>query len=133
MSSPNDTLVMRDRRRRLRFPLNTELRYRIAGRENVANGTGEVENISSRGLAFRSDVPLYPGLRLNVSMAWPARLDECMLRLAFEGVILRVSGGLAVVTIERPHFRTAGKSSATAREEIAAMASSIEVLCTSSV
>jgi hypothetical protein len=133
MSSPYGTLVTRDRRRRLRFPLNTDLRYRISGRENMANGTGQVENISSRGLAFRSDVPLYPGLRLNVSMAWPAKLDECMLRLAFEGVVLRVHGGVAVVTIERPHFRTAGKSSASAREEIAAMANSIGALCSPNV
>jgi hypothetical protein len=38
-----------------------------------------------------------------------------------------------VVSIERPHFRTAGKSTASAREEIAAMASSIGVLCTPNV
>ena len=133
MSSPPGSPIMKERRRRLRFPMKTDLRYQISGREKTANGTGQAENISSRGLAFRSDVPLYPGLRLNVSMAWPAKLDETMLRLAFEGVVLRVSGGLAVVSIERPHFRTAGKSTASAREEIAAMASSIEVLCTPNV
>jgi hypothetical protein len=70
-------------------------------------------------------VPLKPGMRLSISMAWPAKLDECMLRLAFEGVVRRADGGLVVVSIERPEFRTAGKSTAAARAEIAAVASCI--------
>jgi hypothetical protein len=49
-----------------------------------------------------------------------------MLRLAFDGEVLRVRDGLVVVTIERPEFRTAGKS--TASEKIAAMASGIQAL-----
>jgi hypothetical protein len=61
-------------------------------------------------------------------MAWPARLDECMLRLAFEGIVLAVRGSLVVVTIERPNFRTAGKGTAAAREEIVVMAGKIGAL-----
>ena len=127
------TLSTTDRRRRLRFPLDTDLRYQLAGHRSTCavSGTGRVENISSRGLAFRPDGPLEPGLRLNVSMAWPAKLDECMLRLAFEGVVLAVRGGLVVVTIERPNFRTAGRSTAAAREEIAETAGRIGALLAS--
>src|ERR1035438_10372873 len=67
--------------------------------------------------------------RLSVSMAWPARLDnQCMLRLGFEGVVLRTHGSLVVLTIERPEFRTAGKITPAAREEIAAMTSGIGAL-----
>ena len=114
----------------MRFPLETDLRYHLAGHgpASAVSGTGQVENISSRGLAFHADGRLEPGLRLNVSMAWPARLNECMLRLAFEGVVLAVRGSLVVVTIERPNFRTAGKSTAAAREEIAFTAGRIEAL-----
>ena len=54
-----------------------------------------------------------------------------MLRLAFEGVVLRVHGDLAVVTIDRPEFRTAGKTTADSREEIAAVALRIESLAVS--
>ena len=124
------TLAERDRRKRLRFPLDTEVRFQmtVRGRRAPTQGTGTVENISSRGLAFRADAPFEPGERLSVSMAWPAKLDECMLRLAFEGVVLRAEGGLVVVSIERPEFRTAGKSTAAAREEMAAVASRIESL-----
>jgi hypothetical protein len=51
-----------------------------------------------------------------------------MLRLGFEGVVLRTHGSLVVVTIERPEFRTAGKITPAARQEIAAMASGIGAL-----
>lgn len=63
------------------------------------SGTGKVQDISSRGLAFRSDihVALCPGQPLHVSLAWPAKLDgQCLLRLEFNGGILRVSGDLVV-------------------------------------
>lgn len=130
LPTPSISLSTRDRRRRLRFPLDTDLRYQLAGHGPAGpiSGTGQVENISSRGLAFRANALLEPGLRLKVSMAWPARLDECMLRLAFEGVVLAVRGSLVVVTIERPNFRTAGKGTAAAREEIADTAGKIEAL-----
>ena len=120
------TLAYHERRKRLRFPLNAELRYQIYGRGDgqPIRGTGQAQNISSKGLAFRADRPLEPGLRLSVSMAWPAKLDnQCMLRLVFEGIVLRTLGSLVVLTIERPDFRTTGKSTGAACEEIAAMAS----------
>ena len=119
-------LATHDRRKRLRFPLNTELRYQILGcpHDQPIGGTGQAQNISSKGLAFLADGPLERGLRLSVSMAWPAMLDhQCMLRLMFQGIVLRTIGSLVVLSIERPDFRTAGKSTEAAREEIAAMAS----------
>jgi hypothetical protein len=133
LPTPSITLRTKDRRGRLRFPLDTELRYQLAGHwpTGPISGTGQVENISSRGLAFRANGPLEPGLRLKVSMAWPAKLDECMLRLAFEGVVLAVRGGLVVVTIERPNFRTAGKGTSAAQEEIADTAGKIGALLAS--
>jgi hypothetical protein len=43
-------------------------------------------------------------------------------------VVIRTHGSLVVITIERPEFRTAGKVTAAARQEIAAMASGIEAV-----
>ena len=134
MPTDDSTLAEKDRRKRLRFPLNTELRYQICGRghSDSDRGTGQVRDIGSRGLAFLADRPIEPGWRLSVSMAWPARLDnQCMLRLGFEGVVLRTHGTLVVLSIERPEFRTAGKVTAAARQEIAAMASDIGASCPS--
>jgi hypothetical protein len=132
----DSTLANRDRRRRLRFPMDTELRYQVSrhGHGTAAGGTGHVENISSRGLAFHADGPILPGVRLNISMAWPAKLDnQCMLRLVFDGIVLQTRGDLVVVTIERPEFRTAGKSTSGAREELATVVRGIGALIPSIV
>jgi hypothetical protein len=51
-----------------------------------------------------------------------------MLRFVFEGRVLRTDGSLVVLTIDRHEFRTAGKSTAAAREEIAHVASRIGTL-----
>lgn len=49
MPTPDSTLTIKDRRKRLRFPLDTDLRYQIAGQGpgGAASGTGQVLNISS--------------------------------------------------------------------------------------
>ena len=108
----------RERRRRLRFALTAELQYRIVrrGPGEPTRGTGQAANISSNGLAFHSNRPLARGMRLSVSLAWPAKVDnQCMLRLVFEGTVLRTDGSLVVVSIDRSEFRTAGKSAGTTR------------------
>jgi hypothetical protein len=113
-----------DRRTRLRFPLSAELRYQISGRGRgePTRGTGIADNISSKGLAFYADGPVERGMRLSVSLAWPAKLDnQCTLRLVLEGTVLRTQGNLVVIVVERSEFRTAGTSTGAAREEIAAM------------
>jgi hypothetical protein len=121
LPTSDSTPTIRDRRKRLRFPLDTELRYQVADRGpgSAVTGTGQVVNISSRGLAFHADGPLKPGLRLNISMAWPASLGQCLLRMVFQGIVLRVRGNMVVTTIVRPEFRIAGKRTAAAGEESA--------------
>lgn len=130
------TWEAQERRTHLRFPLLTELRYQIhrRGPGEQIRGTGRVENISSKGLAFHTETPLQPGMRLSVSMAWPAKLDnQCLLRLQFQGTVLRKHASLVVLTLEHPEFRTAGKSTEPARQEMAALASSIDALMASPV
>jgi hypothetical protein len=95
-----------DRRTRGRFPLDADLRFQASWRGKSISGKGQVVNISSKALAFRTEGLLQPRMRLRVSVAWPAKLNECKLRLAFEGVVLRERDGLVVATIERPQFRT---------------------------
>ena len=100
-----------DRRTRLRFPLDMDLRFQVSRYGKSMSGTGQVVNISSKALAFRTGGLLQPGMRLSVSVAWPAKLNECKLRLAFEGVVLRARDGLVVATVERPQFRTSREGS----------------------
>jgi hypothetical protein len=128
LPTPENAAAIHERRKHLRFPMETELRYQIVrrGPGKLVGGTGPVENISSRGLAFRADRPLQSGMRLRVSMAWPAKLDECKLQLVFEGVVLRADGGLVIVSIKHSEFRTAGKSTPAAREEMSTVAGAIQ-------
>jgi hypothetical protein len=130
LPTPEITAAAQERRKRFRFQMNAELRYQF-GESDPIKGTGKVENISSKALAFRADRLLVPGVRLKVSMAWPAKLDECKLRLAFEGFVRRVRGGLVVVTIERPEFRTSGKSTPVGCAEVTTVAGGIEALLAS--
>lgn len=119
----------KDRRRRLRFALDTGLRYEVAGRcgAEPIKGDGQVLDISSRGIAFFADRPLERNQRVKVSMDWPAKLDnQTRLRLVLEGVILRTRKNLVVINIEHPEFRTAGKSAAAMSEGILAIADRLE-------
>jgi len=90
----------------MRFPLDLHLRFQVSRYRKSISGQGQAVNISSKALAFRTEGLLYPGMRLKVSVAWPAKLDECKLRFVFVGVVLRATDGLVVATIERPQFRT---------------------------
>ena len=120
-----------DRRARLRFPLNTELRFHIIrrGQGRLIQGTGQAANMSSKGLAFRTAEPLHRGVRLSISLAWPALLDHrCLLRLQVEGTVIRTDGDLVVMSIETHDFRTSGLA-ASAREEIAAVQRNMDDFC----
>jgi hypothetical protein len=131
---PEIVKAVADRRKRFRFQMDAELRYQICGgdTDGQRRGTGKVENISSKALAFRSDgPPIERGMRLSISLAWPAKIDQAMLRLAFDGTVLRTRGNLVVLTIEHPEFRTAGKSTAPTPEEIGRTASGAKPLLVS--
>lgn len=122
-----------DRRTRVRFPLNAELRFHVIrrGQGRLVEGSGDVVNMSSKGLAFRTELPLERGQRLAISMAWPALLDEkCHLRLALEGTVVRREGSLVAMAIESHDFRTSGRAGAAARQELEAIARTIEPLFT---
>ena len=101
-----------ERRKHCRFPIDAELRWQVWGaKRDKIRGTGQVENISSKSVAFRADGrPSPQRKRLRVSLAWPAKIGDTPLRLAFEGKVLRAQGNLVVVSIVNPEFRTAGRA-----------------------
>ena len=102
-----------DRRSADRFPIQRELRYRLSNkRDGGAEGTGQTLNISSNGVLFRSsDTSLATGKRVELSISWPAQLDNrCHLKLVARGRIARVTGDEVAVAIQQYEFRTAGRS-----------------------
>ncbi|MGD0497189.1 MAG: PilZ domain-containing protein [Bryobacteraceae bacterium] len=113
-----------ERRTRRRFPLNLPLRFWASGRDRKAEqGNGEVVNISSQGVAFRTDAALAAGMSVRASIAWPVALGgECLLQLSIEGSVLRQDGKLAVVEVRKHEFRTNGRMGASGRVEAEVLA-----------
>jgi hypothetical protein len=97
-----------------RFPIEREIRYRILGkRGNPDEGIGKTINISSNGVLFTTDKILIPGKRIEVSISWPAQLDNrCQLKLVAKGRVARLEQGRAAVEIQQYEFRTAGRGAA---------------------
>jgi len=99
-----------ERRAADRFPIEREVRYRILNkRGSCEEGTGKTVNISSNGVLFTTDQILVPGKRLELSISWPAQLDnKCQLKLVARGRVARLEQGKAAIEIQQYEFRTQG-------------------------
>jgi hypothetical protein len=100
-----------ERRSKLRFAINRELRYKLLENEKIiATGRGETVDMSSGGVAFRTDMALNAGDYIELSISWPALLDDtCPMRLVVYGRITRQSGSLIASTVEKWEFRTGSR------------------------
>lgn len=101
---------------RRRFAIGREIRYRVMENERgVATGTGNTIDISSRGVSFATGRRLATGAFAELSISWPASLDNDLpLRLIVYGRITRSDEARAVATIERYEFRTQPRTAAVA-------------------
>lgn len=99
-----------DRRAADRFPIERDIRYRVLSkRGNHEEGMGKTVNISSTGVLFTTDQALTPGKRLEISISWPAQLDnKCHLKLVARGRVARLEEGRAAIEIQQYEFRTQG-------------------------
>jgi hypothetical protein len=99
----------REQRDPAHFPIERELRFRIAGKLGEAAGSGMTIDIGSKRIVFRTDQKLPTGKRLDMAISWPAQLDQrCALKLLASGRVVRADSGLVAVSIERYEFRTLG-------------------------
>src|SRR5579864_3839501 len=80
-----------DRRMKRRFQIEQNVRYKMLyGSRVTESGIGKTLNISSSGLWFSSQNVLGAGLPVEVSMSWPARLnDVCPMKLMIYGCVVR--------------------------------------------
>jgi hypothetical protein len=99
-----------DRRSSDRFPIEREVRYKMLdGKTVLRSGAGMTLDMSSGGILFTSEQPLSAGGRLELSVNWPAQLDNsCPLKLVALGRIVRTEGVKAAIAIEKYEFRTQG-------------------------
>jgi PilZ domain-containing protein len=97
-----------ERRHSDRFPIEREVRYQIInkrGSEEV--GEGKTINMSSAGVLFTSQQLLVPGRRVELSISWPAQLnDKCALKLVARGRVVRFEEGRTAIEIQQYEFRT---------------------------
>jgi hypothetical protein len=97
-----------DRRTNARFPCRLAVSYQALEHPFLSGvATSETLNISSKGLLFATDEALQPGQLLQVSVDWPARLEnQVPLKLVAEGRIVRNLNGQAAMRIDKYEFRT---------------------------
>jgi hypothetical protein len=101
-----------DRRHSDRFPIEREVRYRVLSKRSAEEaGDGKTINISSSGVLFTSEHLLLPGRRLEISISWPAQLNnQCALKLVARGRVVRFEDGRAAMEIQQYEFRTLSAS-----------------------
>lgn len=109
----NDT-TQADRRHSDRFPIEREVRYRVLNKRGGDEaGDGKTLNISSCGVLFTTGHMLLPGRRLELSISWPAQLNnKCALKLVARGRVVRFEQGRAAIEIQQYEFRTASTNPA---------------------
>jgi DNA-binding NarL/FixJ family response regulator len=97
-----------DRRTNSRFPCRLAVSYRALEHPFLSGvATSETLNISSKGLLFPTQEVLQAGQLFQVSVDWPARLEnQVPLKLVAEGRIVRHLNGLAAMRIDKYEFRT---------------------------
>ena len=97
-----------ERRNSARFPCRLAVSYQSLEPPFITGqATSETVNISSKGLLFTTPDPLQPGQLFQVSVDWPARLEnEIPLKLVAEGRIIRNVNGQAAMAIDKYEFRT---------------------------
>jgi hypothetical protein len=97
-----------ERRAKKRFVMEREIRYRVLEQDKIiAVGSGKTTNLSSNGVAFVTEGDLPVGSFIEVSIAWPALLENrCPLQLIGFGRVLRSACGTVACTLEQYEFRT---------------------------
>jgi len=93
-----------------RFPIEADLCYLLLnGKTIVAAGHGRSLNISSSGVLFESMHSLRPGQQIELSIAWPARIDGIVrMQLRASGQTVREQDNCTGVRILHYEFRTGG-------------------------
>jgi hypothetical protein len=96
-----------DRRHSDRFAIGRDVRYRVLNKRSEEEGEGRTINISSAGVLFTTEHMLVPGRRVELSISWPAQLNnKCALKLVACGRVIRYEEGRAAIEIQQYEFKT---------------------------
>jgi PilZ domain len=98
-----------ERRAALRFAIGQEVLYKILDHRAASpeSGIGRTLDISSGGVRFETVQRLHPGKRVELSVNWPAQLEDgCPLKFVALGRVVRAEDTWAAMHIEQYEFRT---------------------------
>ena len=97
-----------ERRTKMRFGLHREMRFKLIENDIVIDsGDGVTIDLGSGGVAFLVTRPMKNDTFIELSIAWPVKLDDkCPVRLVTYGRVLRSEGKRAVCSIDKYEFRT---------------------------
>jgi PilZ domain len=96
----------REGRLKKRFGIVLPLTYKVVKGKGGA-GSGTTINISSTGVLFTTDPALVPGLHVELSLPWPAMLNDTVpMKLVIEATVIRASATEAAAKIRSYEFRT---------------------------
>lgn len=88
------------------YPIALPLRFESVGQISVKGVGGTIE-IQSKAVRFVTDQDLKAGLKLRLTISWPAQLaDGTGLNLAMSGIIARSELGAVELLVSRHEFRT---------------------------
>ena len=104
---PLTLVVFGERRHKSRYPIQLELRYRLAAGKQ--HGSGITMNISSEGVRFRCRESLPINSQITLAISWPVFLNErCGLTLVMSGSVVRGDSTSSAVRVYSYEFRTSG-------------------------
>ena len=97
-----------ERRKKVRFPLNRELRYKVLEDGAIMeSGMGTTLDMGSGGIGFLCEHQLPVGAFIELAISWPVLLeDSCPMRLVVFGRVVRCAGRLSACTMDKYEFRT---------------------------
>ena len=97
-----------DRRSATRMAIEQDVQFHVLNKkEGDSEARGKTVNMSSSGVLFTTEQVLLPGRRVEVSISWPAQLDQkCGLKLVARGRVVRFENGTAAIEIMQHEFRT---------------------------
>jgi hypothetical protein len=97
-----------DRRADRRYEISLELRWKVVRRRQTIDiGSGRTIDLSSGGILFESNRPLPVGRNVELSINWPALLQNVTpLQLIAYGRIVRSDGYRSAMRMAQHEFKT---------------------------
>ena len=96
-----------ERRFKVRYPLELNVRYQTFGRDDTISGVGRTVNLSSTGVLVSSSDKISDGVRMRLTIEWPTLLNGTTpLQLVTFGRVVRSEESAFAVAMEHYQFRT---------------------------